>query len=263
MVRVPDDVPEQEIDKLTPTESIALKTISAIGLVIFTAFMAANWQRSLSENAAAAAREAAEPAVVDSAPPTSASSSAPTTSTPTTSILTSGASANTVTGTETPASSSVQAAILSSPPGASPTSPAVSGITSSAPGSPSETTSSTEPASSISGEISSGSGTVDSGVKITDSAKVEALSKALYDQVDQAWTEVPTFSSNLVYLVKVQEDGEVSGYEPVNKSAIDFLKETPLEKVTSPTAVATDPVAEFVLVLTPTGTLEVSPWLAE
>lgn len=236
MVRVPEDIPEQEIDQLTPSESIALKVISAIGLTIFTIFMVVNWHRAFSQHAAAEATKAKLASTQTTTAPFTPVSVNETAPPPETTSLTQTGSAGPSTVLPTAAESP------------SPTAPNSEGTV----------------VGSISPSVPSGTIPQDSGTKITDSGKVQALSKTLSDKIDAAWTGSPTFSNNLVYLVTVQADGDISEYKPVNQSAVNFLKETPLETVTqSGTVSQSEPTAEFVLVLTPSGSLEVSPWLAE
>ncbi|MGL5081718.1 MAG: hypothetical protein ACRC8A_09550 [Microcoleaceae cyanobacterium] len=249
MVRVPEDIPEQEIDQLTPSESIVLKVISAIGLTIFTIFMVVNWHRTLSQHAAAEAAKAKL-------------ASTQTATAPFTPVSISGTSVNGTAAPETtPSQPAATATSLVQEGLATP-----STILSTAAESSSPTVPNAEGTviGSISPDITSETMAQDSGTKIIDSGQVQALSKTLSDKVNAAWTKSPTFSNNLVYLVKVQADGDISEYKPVNQSAVDFLKETPLETVTQPGTVSeAEPIAEFVLVLTPSKSLEVSPWLAE
>ncbi|HEY9837094.1 MAG TPA: hypothetical protein V6D27_09380, partial [Vampirovibrionales bacterium] len=42
---------------------------------------------------------------------------------------------------------------------------------------------------------------------ITDPATLTTLSQKLYEQIDGSWKSYPTFTSNLVYQVQVQQDG--------------------------------------------------------
>ncbi|MBO0351835.1 hypothetical protein J0895_22685 [Phormidium pseudopriestleyi FRX01] len=100
---------------------------------------------------------------------------------------------------------------------------------------------------------------------ITDPATLTTLGQKLYEQIDSSWKSSPTFSSNLVYQVQVQQDGAIAGYDSLNKSAQDYLGETPLPELASNSAPlaenSTQPQAKFLVLLMPSGTLEISPWV--
>lgn len=100
---------------------------------------------------------------------------------------------------------------------------------------------------------------------ITDPATLTTLGQQLYEQIDGNWKSYPTFTSNLAYQVQVQQDGAIAGYDSLNKSAQDFLGETPLPELTSnstPLAEnSTQPQAKFLVLLMPSGSLEISPWV--
>ncbi|MCT7985035.1 hypothetical protein NG796_17320 [Laspinema sp. A4] len=100
---------------------------------------------------------------------------------------------------------------------------------------------------------------------ITDPATLTSLSQKLYEQIDGNWKSYPTFTSNLVYQVQVQQDGAIAGYDSLNQPAEDYLGETPLPELTSNTAplaeTSTEPQAKFLVLLMPSGTLEISPWV--
>ncbi|MCT7969401.1 hypothetical protein NG799_24090 [Laspinema sp. D1] len=100
---------------------------------------------------------------------------------------------------------------------------------------------------------------------ITDPATMTTLGEKLYEQIDGSWKSYPTFTSNLVYQVQVQRDGAIAGYDSLNKPAQDHLAETPLPELTSTSATlaesSTQPQAKFLVLLMPSGTLEISPWV--
>ncbi len=103
--------------------------------------------------------------------------------------------------------------------------------------------------------------------KITDSNTLDKLSSILYNQIDTNWKQYPTFSENLVYQVTMNSAGNIAGYKHVNQAASQYIAETPLAKLTnfSTTDVenASKPTAEFLVVLTPNGVLQVNQWMAE
>jgi ribosomal protein L10 len=93
---------------------------------------------------------------------------------------------------------------------------------------------------------------------------IESLNQKLYNQVDTAWQETPTFSDNLVYQVKVQENGEIADYSPLNEAAVQHLSEIPLDNLQDKKAgELSAKVAKFLVVLTPSGSLQVNPWIGQ
>ena len=96
---------------------------------------------------------------------------------------------------------------------------------------------------------------------ITDEAIVQQLNSQVYDKIDQTWTTNPTFTENLVYLAKVNETGSIASYESINQAAQDYSNEIPLPNLIESDS-RLDKMAEFVVVFTPNGKLEVSPSIA-
>jgi len=98
---------------------------------------------------------------------------------------------------------------------------------------------------------------------ITDPAQIDALSKPLYTQIDQAWKTRTPFVEDLIYRVGVSKDGKILGYKPVNPAALTNAKQTPLLdllKVSAGNQATSDPIAQFKVIFTATGGLEVTPW---
>ncbi|MGD1807453.1 hypothetical protein ACP6PL_18720 [Dapis sp. BLCC M126] len=103
--------------------------------------------------------------------------------------------------------------------------------------------------------------------KITDSDTLDKLTSVLYNQIDTSWKQYPTFSENLVYRVTMNSAGNIAEYQHINQAASKYIAETPLPKLTnfSTTDVqdASKPTAEFLVVLTPAGVLQVNQWVLE
>jgi len=103
--------------------------------------------------------------------------------------------------------------------------------------------------------------------KITDSNALDKLTSVLYNQIDTNWKEYPTFSENLVYRVTMNSAGNIAEYKHVNQAASQYIAETPLPKLTNFTTTnlenANKPTAEFLVILTPGGVLQVNQWMAE
>ena len=100
---------------------------------------------------------------------------------------------------------------------------------------------------------------------ISDKGELDAIGQQLYAQIDQNWKTTPTFTESLTYRVKVQQNGDIVQFEPTNKAAKDFVKETPLSVLQTPSGAgaATQKTAEFQVTFSPTsgggGVLEVKP----
>ncbi|MEG4167794.1 MULTISPECIES: nitrate ABC transporter ATP-binding protein [unclassified Microcoleus] len=90
--------------------------------------------------------------------------------------------------------------------------------------------------------------------EISDKAKLDAIGKQLYAQIDQKWTTTPTFTESLTYRVKVKENGDILQFDPTNKAAKDFVKETPLPVLQTPAgaAASAEKTAEFQVTFSPT-----------
>jgi hypothetical protein len=99
---------------------------------------------------------------------------------------------------------------------------------------------------------------------VTDAAKLRQLTSQLRNQLDQAWTKTPEFDSDLVYRVGVSENGDILGFKYVNQDSIAHVDQTPLPDLrynsVDPNATSPEPIAQFRVVFTPRGAIEVSPW---
>ena len=96
---------------------------------------------------------------------------------------------------------------------------------------------------------------------ISDQAELDAIGQQLYAQIDQNWSTTPTFTESLTYRVKVKENGDILQFDPTNKAAKDFVKETPLPILQTPAGATAgaEKTAEFQVTFSPTngGVLEV------
>ena len=97
--------------------------------------------------------------------------------------------------------------------------------------------------------------------EISDQAELDAIGQKLYSQIDQKWRTTPTFTESLTYRVKVKQNGDIMQFEPTNKVAQDFLKETPLPVLQTPAGspAGAEKTAEFQVTFNPSngGKLEV------
>jgi Domain of unknown function (DUF4335) len=105
------------------------------------------------------------------------------------------------------------------------------------------------------------------GEKIKDPAQVKELNTKLYDKIRTSWGGTTTFSSDLKYRVAVNKDGVIADYEPLNRGAFDFYRETPLPKmfqeiygsnVAAPNN--KEALAHYEVIFKPGGNLDVKPW---
>jgi len=90
--------------------------------------------------------------------------------------------------------------------------------------------------------------------EISDQAELDAIGQKLYAQIDQKWRTTPTFTESLTYRVKVKQNGDILQFDPTNKAAKDFVKETPLPVLQTPAGAAAgaEKTAEFQVTFSPT-----------
>ncbi len=102
--------------------------------------------------------------------------------------------------------------------------------------------------------------------EITSTQELEAILPKLTSQINQNWAATPKFSEDLIYKVRVRQDGTVVDFSPENEAAARHVQETPLPKLGKPIADGNpasvqEPLALFKVVMQPPdGALEVSPW---
>lgn len=100
--------------------------------------------------------------------------------------------------------------------------------------------------------------------KITDSSQIDTLNRKLYHKVNQAWTKRSRVEQDLVYRVGVTSEGAILGYKSVNTEASNAIEQTPLPNLlynpSGSRAMNQQPLAQFRVVFTEKGVLEVSPW---
>jgi hypothetical protein len=99
--------------------------------------------------------------------------------------------------------------------------------------------------------------------EITDPSQLRALNRQVYNQINPAWTSRTTDNKELIYRVGIAGDGSIVGYKAVNKSSNDSVEKTPLPNLLYNPAnrsVTNEPIAQFRVVFTRRGELQVSPW---
>lgn len=100
--------------------------------------------------------------------------------------------------------------------------------------------------------------------EITDPSQLRALNRQVYNQVHPAWTNRSGLQQDLIYRLGVAADGAIVGYKAVNKEANLGVGKTPLPNVlynpASRPSISNEPIAQFRIVFTTQGVLQVSPW---
>jgi hypothetical protein len=104
--------------------------------------------------------------------------------------------------------------------------------------------------------------------RITDVATIDRLIFEVRDALYEEWETTPVFDRNLDYRLAVTEDGEITQYEPLSDVASVYFGELPIEPLYNPAAgveiqddrVTLVPIAEFRVVFTPRGTIQIGPW---
>lgn len=97
--------------------------------------------------------------------------------------------------------------------------------------------------------------------EITEPEQLDQLKTQLRDRLDDAWSQRPTFSEDLVYQVSVAENGDILGFRYMNDAAVRNANQTPLPDLQyQQTDRSSEPNALFRVVFTPGGVVQVSPW---
>ncbi|MEH2105216.1 DUF4335 domain-containing protein [Nostoc sp.] len=100
--------------------------------------------------------------------------------------------------------------------------------------------------------------------EITDPSQLRALNRQVYNQIHPAWTNRSGLPQDLIYRLGVAADGAIVGYKAVNKEANQGVGQTPLPNLLYNPAnrapISNEPIAQFRIVFTTQGVLQVSPW---
>ncbi|BAU42340.1 DUF4335 domain-containing protein [Leptolyngbya sp. O-77] len=97
--------------------------------------------------------------------------------------------------------------------------------------------------------------------EITEPEQLDRLKTQLRDRLDDAWSQRPTFTEDLVYQVSVAENGDILGFRYMNNAAVQYAHQTPLPDLQyRQTNRSVEPNALFRVVFTPGGVVQVSPW---
>ncbi|WP_159786620.1 DUF4335 domain-containing protein [Sodalinema gerasimenkoae] len=104
--------------------------------------------------------------------------------------------------------------------------------------------------------------------RINDVATIDRLIFDVRDALYDEWDSTPVFDRNLDYRLAVTEDGSITQYEPLSSAASIYFGELPIDSLYNPAAgveiqddrVTLVPIAEFRVVFTPGGTIQIGPW---
>ncbi len=100
--------------------------------------------------------------------------------------------------------------------------------------------------------------------EITDASQLRALNRQVYNQISPDWVNHSRLNEDLVYRIGVTADGAIVGYKATNKEANQAIEKTPLPKLLYNPAkrggINNEPIAQFRVVFTQQGVLQVSPW---
>jgi len=156
--------------------------------------------------------------------------------------------------TPTPGASPEPAATPAAPPEVTPVAPPEAEASPAAEASPETATDAAE-VESLDAAIANGS-------VITDLDQLAQIQQQLRTQLDAAWDNSPDFSEDLVYQVRVAQNGDILGFRYTNDAAVENLDQVPLRDLqyNSTNDLSQEASAEFRVVFTAGGVVQVSPW---
>jgi len=100
--------------------------------------------------------------------------------------------------------------------------------------------------------------------EITDATQLRGLQKTIYDKISQTWQNRSDLKEDRTYQIGVLRDGSLVAYKPVDQISGNEVAKTPLPSLLSSLAntsgAATAPIAQFRVVFTRQGILQVIPW---
>ena len=100
--------------------------------------------------------------------------------------------------------------------------------------------------------------------EISDPTEVYYLKRNLYRSLNQSWENREQVDQNLEYQVGVGRDGKIVGYKPVDNTPIAASSKTPLSSLLyippNGSTASPESLAQFRVVFTKRGVLQVSPW---
>ncbi len=87
------------------------------------------------------------------------------------------------------------------------------------------------------------------------------MQQQLYNKLNQGWTR-SDLEQDLTYRVVMAADGDIVGYKSVSPTANDYIAQTlaDLVKPAATPSATQQAIAQFKVVFTENGELQVSPW---
>ena len=108
--------------------------------------------------------------------------------------------------------------------------------------------------------------TIATAPAITDPSQLVALNQKLYNQLNQAWKTKSAVKQDLIYRVGVDKNGAIKGYVADNDAANAQVGQTPIPALLSKpvtTSTTREALAQFRVVFSNTGQVQVQPWEAK
>ncbi|MFQ4146527.1 DUF4335 domain-containing protein [Chlorogloeopsis sp. ULAP02] len=100
--------------------------------------------------------------------------------------------------------------------------------------------------------------------EITDASQLRALNRQIYNQINPTWKNRKALQQNAVFRVGVAADGAIVGYKAVDSESNQVVNQTPLPDLLSNpanrTSLTKEAIAQFKVVFTNEGILQISPW---
>ena len=95
--------------------------------------------------------------------------------------------------------------------------------------------------------------------EVTDGDSIRGLNQQLYNAI-AAEFESGTYPADIGYRVRLNDEGDIVGYEPADQTARDQVAQTPLPGLVDAAAEADRPQVDFQVVFTEDGVIQVNPW---
>jgi hypothetical protein len=104
--------------------------------------------------------------------------------------------------------------------------------------------------------------TLTTAAEITNGEDLETLGKQLRDQLEKNWAPNVALPKDLTYRVGVSRAGAILGYKPVGQDSLENARKTPLLELIARQGdrPQNEPLAQFKVLFTASGGVEVAPW---
>ena len=164
----------------------------------------------------------------------------------------------------TPKAATTSSTIGTPSPAASPPTPRASASPQASPTSTAAITTPSPSPTAAQPDLNQLEATLTAAPEITDPAQVQTLQKQLTAQLDQAWKNRTALKQDLAYRVGVVKDGAIVGYKPISPVSPTDAQQTPLPNLlyipSNGSQPTTEPIAQYKVVFTSRGVVDVAPW---